>query len=126
MKNLVIFTLGLFLLTACKNENTTVDAKTVNVSDPNAVSLVQETTKLKNDKGEVIGVTYFAKGDDIAVKLEQEGKPEEVLIAKKINTKGEPVFANEKMMWEGALGAGGKTTDVDGNVVQYREIEESK
>ncbi len=124
MKNLLIFTLGLFLLTACKKENTTSNTTTGSVKDPNEVSLVQETTKLKNDKGEVIGVTYFAQGENIAVKIEQNGKPEEVLIAKKINTKGEPVFANEKMMWEGALGSGGKTTDGQGNVTEYREIEE--
>ena len=124
MKNLLIFTLGLFLLTACKKENTTSNATTGSVKDPNEVSLVQETTKLKNDKGEVIGVTYFAQGENIAVRIEQNGKPEEVLIAKKINTKGEPVFANEKMMWEGALGSGGKTTDGQGNVTEYREIEE--
>ncbi|WP_373709139.1 hypothetical protein [Kaistella sp.] len=124
MKNLLIFTLGLFLLTACKKENTTSNTTTGSVKDPNEVSLVQETTKLKNDKGEVIGVTYFAQGENIAVRIEQNGKPEEVLIAKKINTKGEPVFANEKMMWEGALGSGGKTTDGQGNVTEYREIEE--
>ena len=123
MKNLLIFTLGLFLLTACKKENTTSNTTTGSVKDPNEVSLVQETTKLKNDKGEVIGVTYFAQGENIAVRIEQNGKPEEVLIAKKINTKGEPVFANEKMMWEGALGSGGKTTDGQGNVTEYREIE---
>ena len=123
MKNLMIFTLGLFLLTACKKEETTSNAATGSVKDPNEVSLVQETSKLKNDKGEEIGVTYFAQGENIAVKIEQTGKPEEILIAKKINTKGEPVFANEKMMWEGALGSGGKTTDGEGNVTQYREIE---
>ena len=123
MKNLMIFTLGLFLLTACKKEETTSNAATDSVKDPNEVSLVQETSKLKNDKGEEIGVTYFAQGENIAVKIEQTGKPEEILIAKKINTKGEPVFANEKMMWEGALGSGGKTTDGEGNVIQYREIE---
>ena len=123
MKNLMIFTLGLFLLTACKKEETTSNAATDSVKDPNEVSLVQETSKLKNDKGEEIGVTYFAQGENIAVKIEQTGKPEEILIAKKINTKGEPVFANEKMMWEGALGSGGKTTDGEGNVTQYREIE---
>lgn len=123
MKNLMIFTLGLFLLTACKKEDTTTSAATSSVKDPNEVSLVQETSKLKNEKGEEIGVTYFAQGENIAVKIEQTGKPEEILIAKKINTKGEPVFANEKMMWEGALGSGGKTTDGEGNVTQYREIE---
>ena len=126
MKKLLIFTLALFLVTACKKETETTNAATGRVSDPNEVSLVQETSKLQNDKGEVMGVTYFAQGDNVAVKLEQEGKPEEILIAKKINTKGEPVFANEKMMWEGALGSGGKITDGQGNVTQYREIEESK
>ena len=87
MKKLLIFTLALFLVTACKKETETTNAATGKVSDPNEVSLVQETSKLQNDKGEVMGVTYFAQGDNVAVKLEQEGKPEEILIAKKINTK---------------------------------------
>ena len=128
MKKLFTLALALFLLSACTKENTTSDATTTagSVKDPNEVSLVQETTKLKNSKGEIIGVTYFAQGENIAVKLEQEGKPDETLIAKKINTKGEPVFANEKMMWEGALGSGGKTTDGEGNITEYREIEETK
>ena len=126
MKKLLTLALALFLLTACKKENTTNTATTGSEKDPNEVSLVQETTKLENNKGEIIGVTYFAQGDNIAVKLEQEGKPDETLIAKKINTKGEPVFANEKMMWEGALGSGGKTTDGEGNITEYREIEETK
>ena len=126
MKKLLTLALALFLLTACKKENTTNTATTGAEKDPNEVSLVQETTKLENNKGEIIGVTYFAQGDNIAVKLEQEGKPDETLIAKKINTKGEPVFANEKMMWEGALGSGGKTTDGEGNITEYREIEETK
>ena len=126
MKKLFTLGLALFLLTACTKENTTSDATTGSVKDPNEVTLVQETTKLKNSKGEVIGVTYFAQGENIAVKLEQEGKPDETLIAKKINTKGEPVFANEKLMWEGALGSGGKTTDAEGNITEYREIEETK
>ena len=129
MKKLLIFTLGLFLLTACKKEagNAETTGNTEATSkDPNAVSLVQETRTLENDKGEKMKVTYFAKGENIAVKLEQDGKPEETLIAKKINTKGEPVFANEKMMWEGAFGAGGKITDAAGNATQYKEMEESK
>lgn len=126
MKKLLTLALALFLLTACKKENTTNTATAGSEKDPNEVSLVQETTKLENNKGEIIGVTYFAQGDNIAVKLEQEGKPDETLIAKKINTKGEPVFANEKMMWEGALGSGGKTTDGEGNITEYREIEETK
>ena len=128
MKKLFIAALALFMLTACTKDNTTDTSTSTTgaAKDPNEISLVQETSKLENEKGEIISVTYFAQGENIAVKLEQNGKPEEVLIAKKINTKGEPVFANEKIMWEGALGSGGKTTDGQGNVVQYREIEESK
>ena len=127
MKNLLIFTFALFLVTACKKEEgNTTNSTEVSAKDPNEVSLVQETTKLKNNKGEIISVTYFAQGENIAVKLEQDGKPEEILIAKKINSKGEPVFANEKMMWEGALGAGGRLTDGQGNEIQYKEIEENK
>lgn len=127
MKKLAILTLGLFLLTACKKEEgNTTNSTEVSAKDPNEVSLVQESRKLKNDAGEIITVTYFAKGENIAVKLEQDGKPEETLIAKKINSKGEPLFANEKMMWEGSVGAGGTMTDGAGNVTKYSEMEESK
>ena len=127
MKKLLVFTLGLFLLTACKKEQgNTANGAAVSPKDPNEISLVQETTTLQNDKGDKVKVTYFAKGENIAVKLEQDGKAEETLIAKKINTKGEPVFANEKMMWEGALGAGGKMTDAAGNAILYKESEQSK
>lgn len=124
MKKLLTFALALFLVTACKKEQAnTTNATEGSAKDPNEVSLVQDAHKLKNDKGEMVNVTYFAKGENIAVKLEWDGKPEEILIAKKINTKGEPVFANEKMMWEGALGTGGKLTDGAGNVSQYKELE---
>ena len=124
MKKLLTFALALFLVTACtKEQANTTNSTEVSAKDPNEVSLVQDSHKLKNDKGEMVNVTYFAKGENIAVKLEWDGKPEEILIAKKINTKGEPVFANEKMMWEGALGTGGKLTDGEGNVTQYKELE---
>lgn len=127
MKKLLTFALALFLLTACKKEQgNTTNSTEVSAKDPNEVSLVQESRKLKSDLGDILTVTYFAKGDNIAVKLEQEGKPEETLIAKKINSKGEPIFANEKMMWEGSIGAGGKMTDGQGNVTMYKEIEETK
>ncbi len=126
MKKLMLFTFTLFLLSACQKDQVDgTNVTEVGAKDPNEVSLVQESTKLKNEQGEIVTVTYFAKGDNIAVKLERAGQPEEILIAKKINTKGEPVFANEKMMWEGALGAGGTMTDGEGNSTKYREIEES-
>ena len=126
MNKLLIFTFALFLVTACnKEEGPITNSTEVSAKDPNAVSLVQESRKLKNNAGDVIKVTYFAQGENIAVKLEQDGKAEETLIAKKINSKGEPVFANEKMMWEGSVGAGGTMTDGTGNATKYNEMEES-
>ena len=75
MKKLLTFALALFLLTACKKEQeNTTNSKEVSAKDPNEVSLVQESRKLKSDLGDILTVTYFAKGDNIAVKLEQEGK----------------------------------------------------
>ena len=125
MKKLLVLSLALFLVTACKKDNLSETPEN-SAKDPNEISLVQETAKLVNEKGEVISVTYFAKGEQIAVKIEQNGLQEEVLIAKSINKKGDPVFANEKMMWEGAVGLGGKTTDGAGNVVEYKEMEKAK
>lgn len=125
MKKLLIFTLALFLVTSCKKEEQAAsDTSVVSAKNPNEISLVQKPSKLKNDKGEIISITYFAQGENIAVKLERDGKAEEILIAKKINTKGEPVFANEKMMWEGTLGTGGKLTDDQGNSAQFEEVDE--
>lgn len=124
MNKLVMATLTLFLMTACQKDQNVNTASTERVAmDPNEISLEQETAELKNEKGETVRVTYFAKGENIAVKLEMNGKTEE-LIAKKINTKGEPVFANERYMWEGAVGLGGKLTDAEGNESHYKESED--
>ena len=70
MKNLFIAALALFMLTACTKDNTTDTSTSTTgaAKDPNEISLVQETSKLENEKGEIISVTYFAQGENIAVK----------------------------------------------------------
>lgn len=125
MKKLVIFTFTLFLLTACTKEQSKNGTETsVSAKDPNEISLEQEPIQLKGEDGKIITVTYFAKGNDVAVKIEQAGQPDETLIAKKISTTGDPIFANEKHLWEGSVGKGGKMTDGAGNTIKYSEIEE--
>ncbi|QDP85113.1 hypothetical protein FNJ88_05885 [Chryseobacterium sp. SNU WT5] len=127
MKKLVIFTFALFLATGCAKEQTASSMETaVSEKDPNEVSLEQTPIKLQSEDGKTVSVTYFAKGEDVAVKIVKDNEPEEILIAKKVSSKGDPVFTNEKLMWEGSIGTGGKLTDVAGNVTEYREKEVTK
>ena len=120
MKKFLITAFVLFLVASCtKEQGTSTGPTSISKKDPNEVSLEQTPSKLKNSKGEELTVTYFAKGEQVAVKLEIEGMPEEVLTARTISTKGDPIFANEKYMWEGAMKQGGKLSDADGNMVEY-------
>ncbi|SFI86985.1 hypothetical protein SAMN05421638_1278 [Kaistella treverensis] len=124
MKKLIIAVVAFTLFTACqkKEQINTENNSTVAASDPKEESLMQDAVELKNSKGETLKVTYFAQGNDVAMKMEKEGEPEQILVAKKISSKGEPVFTNEKWMWEGKIGTGGKLSDAEGNSIEYLEI----
>lgn len=124
MKKLLIIAFALTLVTACqKNDKVTeTTSSSVSSNDSKEESLMQDAVELKNSKGETLKVTYFAQGNDVAMKMEKEGEPEQILVAKKISSKGEPVFTNEKWMWEGSIGEGGKLSDAEGNSMQYLEI----
>jgi hypothetical protein len=127
MNKLMIVTLALFLTSACTKEQKNSNTEMTSVAeDPNQVSLEQTPIDLKSADGKMIKVTYFAKGNDVAVKLKQENQPEEILIAKKISATGDPIFTNTKFMWEGAIAKGGKLTDVDGKMIQFSELEKTK
>ena len=124
MKKFLISAFVLFLVASCtKEQGTSTEATSISQKDANEISLEQTPSVLKNSKGEEITVTYFAKGEQVAVKIERKGMPEEVLTARTISTKGDPIFANEKYMWEGAMKQGGKLSDADNNVVEYKEID---
>ncbi|ROI07998.1 hypothetical protein EGI11_10060 [Chryseobacterium sp. H3056] len=124
MKKLLIIAFALTLVTACQknDEVTQTSPSSVSSNDSKEESLMQDAVELKNSKGETLKVTYFAQGNDVALKMEKEGEPEQILVAKKISSKGEPVFTNEKWMWEGSIGEGGKLSDAKGNSMQYLEI----
>lgn len=124
MKKLLIIAFALTLVTACQknDEVTETSPSSVSSNDSKEESLMQDAVELKNSKGETLKVTYFAQGNDVALKMEKEGEPEQILVAKKISSKGEPVFTNEKWMWEGSIGEGGKLSDAEGNSMQYLEI----
>ena len=124
MKKLLIIAFALTLVTACQknHEVTETSPSSVSSNDSREESLMQDAVELKNSKGETLKVTYFAQGNDVALKMEKEGEPEQILVAKKISSKGEPVFTNEKWMWEGSIGEGGKLSDAEGNSMQYLEI----
>ena len=119
----MIFTFVLFLASACtKEQNSSAMELSSETKDPNEVSLEQTPLSLKSDDGHSLSVIYFAQGEDVAVKLKRDSDPEEILIAKKVSSKGDPVFTNEKLMWEGSIGTGGKLTDVEGHVTDYLEV----
>ena len=124
MKKLLIIAFALTLVTACQKNDEVAETSPSSVSsnDSKEESLMQDAVELKNSKGETLKVTYFAQGNDVALKMEKEGEPEQILVAKKISSKGEPVFTNEKWMWEGSIGEGGKLSDAEGNSMQYLEI----
>jgi len=124
MKKLLIIAFALTLVTACQKNDKIAETTSSSVSsnDPKEESLMQDAVELKNSKGETLKVTYFAQGNDVAMKMEKEGEPKQILVAKKISSKGEPVFTNEKWMWEGSIGEGGKLSDAEGNSMQYLEI----
>lgn len=124
MKKLLIIAFALTLVTACQknDEVTETSPSSISSNDSKEESLMQDAVELKNSKGETLKVTYFAQGNDVALKMEKEGEPEQILVAKKISSKGEPVFTNEKWMWEGSIGEGGKLSDAEGNSIQYLEI----
>ena len=124
MKKLLIIAFALTLVTACQKNDKIAETNRSSVSsdDPKEESLMQEAVELKNSKGETLKETYFAQGNDVAMKMEKEGEAEQILVAKKISSKGEPVFTNEKWMWEGSIGEGGKLSDAEGNSMQYLEI----
>ncbi len=128
MKKIALITFALFLMNSCKkdeqnNHNTTE----VSQADSKEIGLVQEPIILVNDKGEEITMIYFAEGDMVAVKIQKKGEEEQSLSAKTVNEKGNPVFTNEKYMWEGSSeGKNGKLTDINGKVEQYTEISTDK
>lgn len=128
MKKIALITFALFLMNSCKkeeqnNQNTTEVSQT----DSKEISLVQEPVKLVNEKGEELTITYFAEGDMVAVKIKKQDEEEQNLSAKTVNGKGNPIFTNDKYMWESsAEGKGGKLSDINGTVTEYMEISDKQ
>ncbi|WP_447951633.1 hypothetical protein [Chryseobacterium koreense] len=118
MKKLTLFLVALFFLNACKKQS---ENKPITDLNSKEESLVQKASKLKNDQGEEIQVTYFAEGGVVAVKIQKTGDKELKLSAKTTNAKGNPIFTNEEVMWEMTQdGRAGKLTDKEGNSSDYQ------
>ena len=76
------------------------DKKDITVQNINSEpSLEQKAQVLTNSSGEKITIVYFAKGNEVAVKL-KVGDKEQELTAKGTNPKGEPIFSKGKYAWE--------------------------
>jgi len=113
----VLLTMMVFSCNKSESSNTTA------TKDPQEVSLEQETIELKGDNGKSVFVTYFAKGENVAVKLKVDGKDHE-LVAKGITPNGNPIFTDGEILWEmGADSHSGKLTDKDKKTITYKEAE---
>lgn len=120
MKNIYVIVFGLLMVMSCdKKEQTTENS--VKTEKSTEVSQVQEPMKIKNDKGEEIAVTYFAEGDEVAVKILRTGEEEQKLTGKTTSPNGNPIFSNDKYMWEMTQeGKGGKLTSKSGETSEYK------
>lgn len=92
MKYLGILLLFILFFSCNKQENYTRKNETEN-------TLEQKAQYLTNASGEKISVVYFAKGNEVAVKIKIGDQVQE-LTAKGTNLKGEAIFSNGKCAWE--------------------------
>ena len=120
MKKLYIVAIALLLVVSCDKKT---EASATEASKPASteVSQIQEPFKIKNEKGDEVQVTYFAEGDQVAVKILKKGEAEQKLSAKTTSAGGNPLFTNENYMWEMTQeGKGGKLTSKSGEVSEYK------
>jgi hypothetical protein len=124
MKNLLKASVLIILcigLTACSRKSDSPEAQT-NIQnshnqDPTVVSRI-----LISEKGDTIFLTYFAKDDEIGVRLKVNGEERE-LDAKGSSEKGNPVFSDGEYGWEMfADGRSGRlfTPDSEGKLFRER------
>jgi uncharacterized membrane protein YbjE (DUF340 family) len=89
-------------------------------SNNSEISLEQKPIILSDSIGNQISITYFAKGDEVAVKLKKDNVISE-LSAKGTNAKGEVIFSNEKFAWELMEdGRSGRLIDKEGKTNIYK------
>lgn len=83
-------------------------------------SLEQEPIILSDSVGNQISVIYYAKGEEVAVKLKKNNVISE-LSAKGTNSKGEPIFTNDKFAWELMEdGHSGRLIEKNGKSIIYK------
>lgn len=112
---------GALLLGSCNKNESTTDASSNVTENSNTVSMVQDSKTLKNEAGETITISYFAKGNDVAVKLKKGNEPERELIGKATSENGNPLFTDGTYVWEMSDdGTNGILTDKNGSV-KYSE-----
>ena len=83
-------------------------------------NLEQKPEVFSNSSGEKIILIYFAKENEVAVKIKINNRIQE-LTAKGTNSKGEPVFSNKEIIWELMDdGHSGKLTSKEGKTIIYK------
>ncbi len=119
MKNLILSLGVLSLILSCNKNEAPSELKTDSEAE---ISNIQETSTFYSSKGDSLQVTYFALGEEVAVKVKKNSEPEITLEAETISSSGNPVFSNGELNWEMGEGArGGRLLDKQGNGIAYEE-----
>lgn len=103
MKNMfrisVFIMAGLFFA-ACENKETTVEVQNkLEQNQDKGNDSAEELRMLTSEKGDTIYLTYFAKGDVVAVRLKKDDQ-ERVLEPNGTSEKGNPILSDGEYGWE--------------------------
>ncbi|MDO5616857.1 MAG: hypothetical protein Q4G16_11745 [Cruoricaptor ignavus] len=121
MKYTILLAVGLAVLSCKKNETQSANETQSHDTEHTEESMVQDAKSLKNSDGETISITYFAQGDEVAVKLKIGNEEQRTLSAKGTSSSGNPIFSDGTYAWEMSEdGQGGILSDGKTRGVSYR------
>jgi len=108
---------------SCKSEQKQIE--NVETNDSNPVfneNLEQPPLVLQNKEGIKMEITFFAKEDEVAVKILMDEQIW-ILDSKGLNDKGNPIFSNQNYMWELFPDMkSGQLTDESGNSSVFFQV----
>lgn len=108
---------------SCKSEQKQIE--NVETNDSNPVfneNLEQPPLVLQNKEGIKMEITFFAKEDEVAVKILMDEQIW-ILDSKGLNDKGNPVFSTQDFMWELFPDMkSGQLTDESGNSSVFFQV----
>ena len=108
---------------SCKSEQKQIE--NVETNDSNPVfneNLEQPPLVLQNKEGIKMEITFFAKEDEVAVKILMDEQIW-ILDSKGLNDKGNPIFSTQNFMWELFPDMkSGQLTDESGNSSVFFQV----